>query len=175
MHPSSGSALIKRLPVRRLCSCAPALRQWLQANLQRLMQAQSIGAQAVEAMFAVRLADIHAKQHNFDRAAALLQCTGHALGSCSAPAQLCIKAHAAAVRALASQLGGDYAQANKHCQAGIQLASQALQQAGASSPAEPHQHLVPRAKDAEQTSASVALNDVASASEAPRTSGAAVC
>ena len=125
-------------------------------------------------MFAVRLADIHAKQHSFDRAAALLQRVGEALGSCSAPAQLCIAAHAAAVRALASQLGGDLARAGEHCQAGIQLASQALQQAGAGadSAAEPQRHCGLWGEGAEQTSANAALHCEASASSARCTSGA---
>ena len=137
------------------------------------LQAQSIGAQAVEAMFAVRLADIHAKQRSFDSAAVLLQRAGQALGSCSAPAQLCIAAHAAAVRALASQLGGDLARAGEHCQAGIQLASRAAQQggAGADSAAEPRGNCRPSAEGAKQTSASAALDAEASASSARFTSG----
>ena len=153
-----------RSPTERQCSCAPLRRQRSLANVLCPLQAQSIGAQAGEAMFAVRLADIHAKQHSFDRAAALLQCANQALGSSSAPAQLCIAAHAAAVRALASQLGGDYAQAGEHCRAGIQLASRALQQAGAgaNSAAEPRQ----------QTSAGARLNAEAPASSARRRSRA---
>ena len=124
-------------------------------------------------MYAVRLADIHAKQHSFDKAAALLQCADRALGS-SAPAQLCVAAHAAAVRALVSQLGGDLARAGEHCQAGIQLASRALQQggAGADSAAEPRWHCGLQAEDAEQTTAGIALDNKALASSARCTSRA---
>ena len=118
-------------------------------------------------MFAVRLADIHAKQRSFDRAAAFLQCIDQQL-SCSAPAYLCIAAHAAAVRALASQLGGDLARAIEHCQAGIRLASQAAQQAGAGadSAVKPRRHSGLQAEGAGQSSASGALDAGAAASSA---------
>ena len=93
-------------------------------------QAQSIEAQAVEALFAVCLADVHAKQHGFDRAAELLKST-EAVGahSCSWHMQRFIAAHASAVRALMSRLQGDSAGSLQHCQAGIKLACQALQEA----------------------------------------------
>ena len=139
----------------------------------RPLQAQSIGAQAVEAMFAVRLADIHAKQGSLDRTAALLQCTDQQLSG-SAPAQLCIAAHAAAVRALASQLGGNLARAVEHCQAGIRLASQAAQQAGAGagSAAALRRHSGLQAEGAGRSPAPAALDAGAYASSACCASGA---
>ena len=162
-----------RSPTERQCSCAPLRRQWPLANVLCPLQAQSIGAQAVEAMFAVRLADIHAKQHSFDRAVALLQRAGQALGSCSAPAQLCIAAHAAAVRAMVSQLGGDLARAGEQCQAGIRLASRAAQQAGAGadSAGEARRRCVLWAEGVKQTSASAALDAEAPACSARCRSG----
>jgi len=91
------------------------------------LQAQSINAQALEAIFSVSLADIHAKQHRFDRAVALLEAAQGML-ACSLHMQLHIAAHASSVRMLMHRLQYDDEGAMQHCQAGIQLASQALQE-----------------------------------------------
>lgn len=90
------------------------------------LQAQSLGARALEALFSVYQADIYAKQHSFDRAAALLGAAQEPL-ECSGCVQLCIAAHASTVRANMHRLQGDHRGAVQHCQAGIQLASRALQ------------------------------------------------
>ena len=89
----------------------------------------------MEALFATCLADVHAKQHSFDKAAELLKST-EAVGahSCSRHMQLSIAAHASAVRALMSRLQGDSAGSLQHCQAGIKFACQALQEAEMNSP-----------------------------------------
>ena len=89
------------------------------------MQAQSIEAQALEAIFSVSQADVYAKQHSFDRAAALLEAAKPPL-VCSSCMQLCIAARASAVRATMHGLQGDHQGARQQCQAGIQLASRAL-------------------------------------------------
>ena len=89
------------------------------------LQAQSMDAQALEGVFSICQADIHAKQHSFDRAAALLDAAKIPL-ACSPRTQLCSAAHASAVRATMHRLQGDHQGAVQHCQAGIQLASRAL-------------------------------------------------
>ncbi len=91
------------------------------------LQAQSVNAQALEAIFSVSLADIHAKQHSFNRAAALLE-AAEGMPACSRHMQLRIAAHVSSVRMLMHRLQYDNQGAMLHCQAGIQLASQALQE-----------------------------------------------
>lgn len=90
------------------------------------LQAQSMDAPALEAVFSVCQADIYAKQHSFARAAALLE-AAEGPQACSPCMQLCIAARASAVHATMHRLQGDHRGAMQHCQAGIQLASRALQ------------------------------------------------
>ena len=90
------------------------------------LQAQSMDALAPAAVFSVCQADIYAKQHSFARATALLD-AAEGPAACSTSMQLCIAARASAVRATVHRLQGDHRGATQHCQAGIQLASRALQ------------------------------------------------
>ena len=110
-----------RDPIRRLQDIVRVMR-----NVSCCLQAQSMGAQALEALFSISQADIHAKQHSFDRAAALLGPVEEPL-ACSRCMQLWIAARSSAVRANMRRLQGDHPGAVQHCQAGIQLASSALQ------------------------------------------------
>ena len=90
------------------------------------LQAQRMDALALEAVFSVCQADIYAKQHSFARATALLDAAERPQ-ACSPSMQLCIAARASAVRAALHRLQGDPRGATQHCQAGVQLASRALQ------------------------------------------------
>lgn len=76
-------------------------------------------------IFSLCLADIHAKQHSFEKAKALLDRPAHPPAS-SQPIQLYISTHVHGVRALISSHQGRSEGAVQQCQAGVQLAEQNL-------------------------------------------------